>query len=148
MKMAAMRSQRGTAALEFGIVLVLLVALGLGLFEFGILAYDKQVITNASREGARAAIVQRPDLTETEKQDLIDGIVRDYYTGRLITFGEYDEPTISYPLGGVGDRAFQQDLSVRVTFNYNSLAASLIGLGTQMTLAGETLMKMERLISP
>ena len=48
--------QKGVAAVEFAIVLPFLVLLVFGTIEFGLMFYNKQVITNASREGARAGI--------------------------------------------------------------------------------------------
>jgi Flp pilus assembly protein TadG len=47
------RDQNGGAAVEFAIILPLLIALLFGIVEFGLLLYNKQIITNASREGAR-----------------------------------------------------------------------------------------------
>ena len=47
------KCQRGAAAVEFAIVLPLLLVFVFGIIEFGFLLYDKAVITNASREGAR-----------------------------------------------------------------------------------------------
>ena len=45
-------NQKGAALIEFAIVLPLLLLLVFGAIEFGLLFYNKQVITNASREGA------------------------------------------------------------------------------------------------
>ena len=49
------RSTRGAAAVEFAIVAPLLFVLIFGIIEFGAILYNKSVITNASREGARYA---------------------------------------------------------------------------------------------
>ena len=49
--------QSGVSALEFAIVLPVLLLLLFGIVEFGVLFYDKAMITNASREGARLGIV-------------------------------------------------------------------------------------------
>jgi Flp pilus assembly protein TadG len=43
------REQRGGSALEFAIVLSLLVLILFGIIEFGLVLYNQQVITNASR---------------------------------------------------------------------------------------------------
>ena len=48
--------QKGVAAVEFAIVLPFLVLLICGTIEFGLMFYNKQVITNASREGVRSMI--------------------------------------------------------------------------------------------
>ena len=54
-------SNRGQAIIEFAFVLPLLCIMILGIIEFGVLFYDKAVVTNASREGARAAIAFQTD---------------------------------------------------------------------------------------
>jgi hypothetical protein len=50
-------SQSGASAIEFALVLPLLLLFLFGIIEFGALFFDKAMITNASREGARAGIV-------------------------------------------------------------------------------------------
>jgi hypothetical protein len=52
--------QRGAAALEFALVLPVLLVLVFGVFEFGLLWNASQVITDAAREGARRAVVANP----------------------------------------------------------------------------------------
>lgn len=49
------RTERGQNLVEFAIVVVLLLALVIGIFEFGRAWMTFQVITNACREGARLA---------------------------------------------------------------------------------------------
>ncbi|MCK5219206.1 pilus assembly protein, partial [bacterium] len=48
-----LKNQRGAAAVEFAIVLPLLALILFGTIDFALLFYNKQVLTNASREGAR-----------------------------------------------------------------------------------------------
>ena len=55
--MKIIRCQRGAAAVEFAIIAPLLFTIIFGIIEFSLLFYDKAVITNASREGARFGIV-------------------------------------------------------------------------------------------
>ena len=43
-----LRCQKGVAAVEFAIILPVLMIIIFGIIEFGLLLYDKQVITNAS----------------------------------------------------------------------------------------------------
>ena len=50
-------NERGASAVEFAIVLPVLVMFVFGIIEFGIVFYNKAMITNACREAARAAIV-------------------------------------------------------------------------------------------
>ena len=50
------RGQEGAAAVEFAIVLPLLMLLLAGFFDFGWLFYWNHTVTNASRAGARYAV--------------------------------------------------------------------------------------------
>ena len=51
------RGREGAAAVEFALVLNLLLLLLMGMIDFGHAWFLRQVITNASREGARAGVV-------------------------------------------------------------------------------------------
>ncbi|UCE94734.1 MAG: pilus assembly protein, partial [Flavobacteriaceae bacterium] len=80
----SLEDQRGASAVEFAIILPLLLVFLFGIIEFSIMFYDKAVITNASREGARTGIVfDNPRISETQ----IQSVVQDYAENRLITFG-------------------------------------------------------------
>ncbi|MEX4001580.1 TadE/TadG family type IV pilus assembly protein [Paraburkholderia sp. EG285A] len=57
------RAQRGVAALEFALVLPLLMLLLFGIVEMGFLLYDKAVITNAARAAVRQAVAFGEDST-------------------------------------------------------------------------------------
>ena len=50
------RTQRGVAAVEFALVLPVLLAVLFGIVELGFMLYDKAVITNASRAAVRQAV--------------------------------------------------------------------------------------------
>jgi Flp pilus assembly protein TadG len=52
----SMRDQRGVAVVEFALVLPLLLLLLFGIVEFGMILYDKAVITSASRAAARQGV--------------------------------------------------------------------------------------------
>jgi Flp pilus assembly protein TadG len=130
-----LKDQKGVALVEFAIALPLLLLLLFGFIEFGVLLHNKQVITNASREGARAAINPIPLLTQ---QQVID-IVTDYCDQNLISFGTSSIPTVTPP---AANRVFPQEVTITVTWNYGFLVPSIIGLGSTITLNGETKMKM------
>lgn len=69
------RSQRGQAAVEFVIVLPILLVLLFALIEFASAWRKYQLITNISREGVRLAVVNRtnPDpLVTTRVNNLLD----------------------------------------------------------------------------
>ncbi|MCE5264196.1 MAG: pilus assembly protein [Deltaproteobacteria bacterium] len=130
--MTAWKNQKGASAVEFAIILPILIALFFGIVDFGLLIYDKQVITNASREGARAGIVQRiPRLSVAG----ITGVVNDYAASHLVTFGSGTSPTTTVPSGSCA--SFGQDLDVIVSYNYNFLAVRTIAITAQTTMKCE-----------
>jgi Flp pilus assembly protein TadG len=74
-----LKSPAGAVALEFALILPVFLLLLCGVIEFGIALYDKAVITNASREAARAGVAYRLDplgnyspLSPAEIQDVVN----------------------------------------------------------------------------
>ena len=143
------KNQKGAAIVEFAIVAPLLVLLVIGICEFGLLWYNSQVIINASREGARAGIVQweypppppgGTPYTDAQVVTLIDGIVQNYCSTRLVTFGIHSPPTV---LPTWANRNFQQNVTVKVSYNYSFLVPSIFHLGIIKQLNAVTVMKME-----
>ena len=131
---------RGSTAIEFALVLPVLVLLLFGIVEFGLLFYNEQVITNASREAARAGIVAgSPRVSDGE----IRNVVSKYCTGHLITFGEANEPVVVIdPSGDRTESPFGQDLRVTVTYNYGFLVLGNFGFDA-VDLTAKTVMKLE-----
>lgn len=139
---------------EFAIVVPLLLVLLFGIIEFAIILYDKAMITNASREGARRGIVSGLTNRSTEITDAVDKhLYSDYPTDSdslLISFGP--SPTLNIttdPSTGLDALAFGDDLTVTVTYHYNFLlvpdfVSQLAGLKTAgLDLTAETTMKAE-----
>ena len=60
------RNRRATAAVEFAVVAPLFFLLIFGMIEFGRMVMVQQVITNASREGARLAVLDSTTTAEVE----------------------------------------------------------------------------------
>jgi len=134
-----LKSRRGASAVEFAIVLPVLLMLIFGIAEFGILMYDKAVITNASREGARAGIVY--SFPNRLSEDEIRSVVNSYCSSYLITFGASATPSTTVTLGtDPGD-----PLTVNVTYPYSFLVLPnfVAGLAGGLTLAATTVMRME-----
>ncbi len=84
--------ENGAAAVEFAIILPLLVIFLFGIIEFSLMFYDKAVITNASREGARRGIL----FTPAPRVDVatIENTVIDYCQNYLVTFGPKQDPVV------------------------------------------------------
>jgi len=87
------KNQKGAAAVEFAIIAPLLFVLLFGILEGGLALYNKAVITNACREGARETIVlKNPKLDTAGRDTLIQNTVTTYITNRLISFGQSNIP--------------------------------------------------------
>ncbi len=114
-KWETIKCQKGAAAVEFAIIAPLLFTITFGIIEFGLLFYDKQVITNASREGARYGILWSPTRpTDAE----IEAKVASYTSNKLVTFGATVSPIIT--IDGIGG-APGDALTVTVAYNYEFL---------------------------
>ena len=135
--------QKGAAAVEFAIILPLLVMLLFGIIEFGIMLYDKAMITNASREGARAGIVFVSDETVAEFNQKIFDAVDKYCSGHLITFSE--DSTTHNIIAQTTKPGSGDDLTVIVTYQYDYLVLPnfVTGIVGNINLAAETTMRME-----
>src|SRR5690606_28464820 len=78
------RRMAGVAAVEFALVVPLLLVVLFGIIDFGFMLYDKAMLTNAAREGARAGIVLRETrLTLDEVRDR----ALEYCEGNMIRLG-------------------------------------------------------------
>lgn len=132
--MIYLQNNKGVAAVELAICLPILILLVCGSIEFGLLFYNQQVITNASREGVRAGIV-----AGTGNADIIQ-IVENYCIGKLINLNganelQADAVTVSAP-------DVDNDLFVSVSYNYDFLFGGILGFN-QKTLSAQTIMRME-----
>ena len=87
--MNLLKNEKGTSIVEFAIILPLLIMLIFGMVDFASLLYNKAVITNASREGARAAIVYTTDANGNYSPfqlGYIQTVVNTYAANYLIGF--------------------------------------------------------------
>lgn len=161
------KSEKGASAVEFAIIAPLLFVLTFGIIEFSLLLFDKAVVTNASREGARAAIVYNTnadlDAYEPIGETTIKNVVIDYAADHLISLGssttlEDDDIVIKCWDKDDPDHAIEPhdppcetegDVFVTVTYQYSFLVLSnLIKLlpgnfSDTFDLVGTTIMRME-----
>jgi Flp pilus assembly protein TadG len=133
------RNQKGASAVEFALVLPILLVLAFGIIEFSIALYDKAMITNASREGARAGIAFRiPPVTDEQ----IGNVVNTYLGSSLITFGGPAAANTTVTRNGPnpGD-----ELTVSVDYTYTFLLVPnfITSLSGGITMVAETVMRME-----
>lgn len=139
------KKQNGVSALEFTLIAPFLFVLLFGLIEFGCLFYDKAVITNACREGARAGIVARsPRMSDDE----IKQVVLNYAQNRLINFGNNPLSADNIEIEREGYN-FGDDLTVRVNYQYKFLVLpnfknlGWFNLDNVINIRAVTVMRME-----
>jgi Flp pilus assembly protein TadG len=131
-----LKREEGAAAVEFALVLPILLMIVFGIIEFGLVLYNQEVITNASREGARYGIIigsPRPAAGE------IQGVVNNYLTNAGLTAGN---ATVNVA-GAQG--ASGNDLTVSVLYPYDFLVLPnfAASLGSTLNLSATTIMKLE-----
>lgn len=120
---------KGLAAVEFALILPLLLLLLFGIINFGILMYDQAVVTNAAREGARWAAVRTsatfgggctmlaapgPNVAPNPCQ-----VAFDYAKDRLINFNAQQLPTVSY--SAANGVALGSAQTVTVSYTYRGI---------------------------
>ena len=131
-------NQKGATAVEFAIVLSLLITLIFGIIEFSLFIFNRQVITNAAREGARAGIIARPVRLS---DGAIRAVVLNFGAQHLVTFGN-DVLTVGDIVIPARCLEFQCDLEVQVNYVYEFLFLSNIGIGP-LNLRATSVMQME-----
>ena len=144
-----LKQEKGASAVEFAVILPVLVLILFGLVEFGILLYNKQVLTNASREGARAGIV-----VEVPKKDTtaIKQIIKNYCNNPggdgnnnplLINFNGLNNTINDSNIQITGAQGvFGTDLGVTITYTYSFFVLSNLGFNP-LELKATTIMKHE-----
>jgi Flp pilus assembly protein TadG len=139
------RAQGGAAMVEFALVsLFVLIPLLFIIIEGSLIFYNQAMITNASREGARAGIVyNEPRTTEAA----ITTVVNNYLQNHLITWpaGSATPVTDAVPDVCPDPAASGASIAVTVTYQYSflvlpSFLPGLIGLDD---LSATTVMRCE-----
>jgi len=125
--------RRGAAAVEFAIVLPVFVLLTFGMIEYGRMVMVQQVITNASREGARRAVLD--GATSTEVTDA----VTTYLTNAAISGGTTTMSPANPSSAAAGDPV---TVTVSIPFADVSWLPSPMYLGGK-TLSASTTMRRE-----
>lgn len=117
------RRATGVAAVEFALIAPLLLVILFGIIDFGFMLYDKAMLTNAAREGARAGIVLRePRLTANQVRDIANG----YCQSRMLRLAGSDD--CSATVTQRGTESLSGELEVSVEYTYDGPIVNLIGL--------------------
>jgi Flp pilus assembly protein TadG len=131
--------ERGTAAVEFALVLPVLLLLLFMMIEFSIVLYDKAVLTNASREGARKGIVMQPPPRVTAAE--IATTVVAYSGSHMISFGP--SAVTTSVAGACVDSGDTLTVSVSYPYQYFVLPNLMNGLTGPLVLNAVTVMRCE-----
>ncbi len=111
------RQQQGGVSVEFAILVPIFLLLVFGIVDFGHAWYMKQVITNASREGARYGTRYNTDASGTHiKPNTLNPTISNYITNKYSSLLPGDANLTVTP-GGTGYTSGNpgDDLSVQVT---------------------------------
>lgn len=133
-------AERGVIALEFVLVFPFLMLVLFGIIDVSLLLCDKAVITNASREAARAGVVVRiPQLSVTQ----ISNVALSYTQQNLVTGGTATTPTVTVDQSGGTSPG--SPLTVTVTYQYQGLVvgSAFSSLTGPVTLTATTAMNYE-----
>jgi Flp pilus assembly protein TadG len=120
------RNRRGAAAVEFAIVAPVFFLLVFGMIEYGRMVMVQQVLTNASREGARRAVLD--GATTAEVRDVVDNYLAS------ASINPSAEPTTVSP-NPPTDAEFGDPVTVTVSVPFNEVS----WLPSPMYLGGKTL---------
>ena len=127
------RERRGVAVVEFAIVAPLMFLLVFGIIEFGRALMVQQVLTNASREGARRAILESTTAAE------VTTLVNDYLTNTSVSGATISVSPASLSSVGLGD-----PVTVTVSVPYNQVSWIPPWFLGGQTLSATTMMHADR----
>lgn len=132
------------AVIEFVLIAPFLVLLLDGIVEFGVIMYDKALITDASRAGARWGIVLRSGSFASSTQ--VQTYTVNYLTGKLINFSATTTNPVATATKSSATPSFANadTLTVKVTYAYTPLLLqNFITLDPTITLSSTTVMTYE-----
>ena len=128
------RSESGASAVEFALLLPLLMMILFGILEFGLALYRQAILTNASREGARLGIVQSTPAITTAQ---INAAIDTYLTSAGIPPGDVSRTIVA---GGVTGTPVQVGLTLPYTY---VVLPGLTSITPTINLVATTVMRHE-----
>jgi Flp pilus assembly protein TadG len=139
-------SQSGASAIEFALVLPVLLLILFGIIEFSVLFYNKAMITNASREGARAGIRYiwtGPGEGGWTDNETIPGVVDTFLGNRLISFSSESPTAVTRVIDSATlDHGSPRTVEVQYVYDFLILPEFADNLAN-LTLTAQTVMRLE-----
>jgi Flp pilus assembly protein TadG len=127
------------AMVEFVMVLPALVVILFGILEFGVLFYQWLTLSNAAREGARAAVVYRKTCDAGLVRSLVEQTVIGYAGSAHVDVAAGDIDVT----GQCAGRGTPLRVEVSHDFNFQVLPGFLATLSPTITLVGTSEMRNE-----
>ncbi len=138
--------EKGASAVEFALVLPVLIVILFGIIEFGFILYDKAVITNASREGARRGIVYRVDdagAPISVPASVISSTVTSYCSSYLVSLGTGTSTPSTTITGNCSVPGSSLTVNVNYPYSFLVLPNFVGAIPSAITLSGITVMRCE-----
>jgi len=153
------RNEKGSTVVEFAIILPLLLFLIFAIIEFGLLLYNKAMVTNAARAGARTGLVFRANSAGDYypfTTDEIRTVVNGYLASHLLTISASttaNPPVINpcpQPDPDDPNAVREVQVTARVTYTFLTLpdlSSLMLGAGSgfplSVPLMGQSVMTCE-----
>ena len=140
------RRTQGVAAVEYAILGTVLIFILGGIIDFGHSFYISQVVTNASREGARYGVTFQVDPTATRiPPSSLSPSISNYVTTKYIsqTLVASLNPTVSVSGAGYATGAKGQPVQVTVSATKNWFLLGSIIPGLPTTISATSVMQCE-----
>lgn len=127
------KNRRGAAAVEFAVIAPVFILLVFGMVEFGRMVMVQQVLTNASREGARRAVLDGATSSE------VTTTVNDYLQNSTV-----QGATVTISPNPPNNAGFGEPVTVTISVPFSSVSwlPTPMYLG-QKTLSASTVMRRE-----
>lgn len=120
---------RGQGIVEFAIALPIFLALTFGIIELGWLLYNNHTLSNATREGARYAMVNGARSENSDAVAEIQDVVSDYSGGLN---GSVSTTVTPQTIGEPGSQ-----VTVSTTYDYQPIVGMIAGIGS-ITLTSDS----------
>ncbi len=143
------RETQGSVMVEFAVASVVFFLLVCGIIDLGHAYFMDQVVTNASREGARYGITYKTDsngqrISPSSLNPSIQSYVLNEYLNKSLASGSNPQVTVSGDgYSGTCDKGENLEVTVTAVKSWIVINNFIPGLGDQITLSATTVMKCE-----
>ena len=145
-----LRDAAGGVSVEFAVIGTVFILLVCGILDFGHAWYMKQIVTNASREGARYGVMYQfnPATNARKPPNTFNPTIKDYVLNNYLaktSLPANAKPDVT-PAGTgytTGTKGAPVEVTVTATKTWFILSGLVPGLGSQKTLKATTVMQCE-----